>query len=67
MKFKTDRGDIYTGFDVDIKSSGPVKKEESANGVYKVVVNQWKQGNINGGGPEMTFKTYNGDIYIRKK
>ena len=67
MKFKTDRGDIYTGFDVDIKSSGPVKKEESANGVYKVVVNQWKQGSINGGGPEMTFKTYNGDIYIRKK
>ncbi len=40
MKFKADQGDIYTGFDVDIKSSGPVKKEESKGGFYKVTVNE---------------------------
>lgn len=67
MKFKTDQGDIYTGFDVDIKSSGPVKKEDTKSGVYKVVINEWKRGDINGGGPEISFKNYNGDIYVRKK
>ncbi len=67
MKFKTDQGDIYTGFDVDIKSTGPVKKEDTKSGVYKVVINEWKKGDINGGGAEVTFKTYNGDIYVRKK
>lgn len=67
MKFKTDQGDIYTGFDVDIKSSGPVKKEDNKSGVYKVVINEWKKGDINGGGPEISFKNYNGDIYVRKK
>lgn len=67
MKFKTDQGDIYSGFDMDIKSTGPVKKEDAKSGVYKVVVNEWKSGNINGGGAEMTCKTYNGDIYVRKK
>ncbi|MEP7323836.1 MAG: DUF4097 family beta strand repeat-containing protein [Saprospiraceae bacterium] len=67
LKFKTDQGDIYSGFDIDIKSAGPVKKEDSKSGVYKVVVNEWKTGNINGGGAEMTFKNYNGDIYVRKK
>lgn len=67
MKFKTDQGDIYTGFDVDIKSSGPVKKEDSKSGVYKVVINEWKRADVNGGGAEITFKTYNGDIYMRKK
>lgn len=67
MKFKTDQGDIYTGFDVDIKSSGPVKKEDSKSGVYKVVINEWKRADVNGGGAEITFKTYNGDIYLRKK
>lgn len=66
MKFKTDQGDIYSGFDMDIKS-GPIKKEESKSGVYKVVINEWKRGDLNGGGAEMTFKTYNGDIYLRKK
>ncbi len=67
LKFKTDQGDIYTGFDVDIKSSGPVKKEDSKAGVYKVMINEWRQGDVNGGGAEFTFKNYNGDIYVRKK
>jgi DUF4097 and DUF4098 domain-containing protein YvlB len=67
MKFKTDQGDIYSGFDMDIKSAGPVKKEDAKGGVYKVVVNEWKSGSVNGGGAEMTFKNYNGDIYVRKK
>jgi DUF4097 and DUF4098 domain-containing protein YvlB len=67
MKMKTEQGDIYSGFDVDFKSSGPVEKKDTRSGVYKVVIDEWKRGDINGGGPEITLKNYNGDIYVRKK
>lgn len=66
FKMKTDQGDIYTGFDMAITSSG-VKQQETKTGTYKLKIDEWKRGDINGGGPEVTLKTYNGDIYIRKK
>lgn len=67
FKMKTEQGEIFTGFDVNIKSSGPVQMKDTKGGVYKVVVDDWKQADVNGGGPEITIKNYNGDILIRKK
>ncbi|HEY0744040.1 MAG TPA: DUF4097 family beta strand repeat-containing protein [Chryseosolibacter sp.] len=67
FKMKTEQGEIYTGFDMEITSSGPVQKKDTKSGTFKIVIDDWKKGNINGGGPEMTMKNYNGDIYIRKK
>jgi DUF4097 and DUF4098 domain-containing protein YvlB len=67
IKVKTEQGDIYSGFDVDFKSSGPVQKKDTKSGVYKVTIDEWKRGDINGGGPEITMKNYNGDVYLRKK
>lgn len=67
MRMKTEQGEIYSGFDVDFKSSGPVQKKDTKSGVYKVVIDEWKRGDINGGGPEITLKNYNGDIYVRRK
>jgi len=67
LKIKTEQGEILTGFDVNITSSGPVQMKDTKAGVYKVVVDDWKRGNVNGGGPEITMKNYNGDILIRKK
>jgi hypothetical protein len=66
FKLKTDQGDIYTGFDMNVTTSGPVKQEDKKGG-FKLKIDEWKRGDINGGGAEMTLKTYNGDIYIRKK
>ena len=40
---------------------------EIGDGVYKISVEEWVIGDINGGGPEMTFKSFNGVILIRKK
>lgn len=67
LKMKTEQGEIFTGFDVNITSSGPVQKKDTQAGVYKVVVDDWKRGEINGGGPEVTMKNYHGDILVRKK
>jgi DUF4097 and DUF4098 domain-containing protein YvlB len=67
LKMKTEQGEIYTGFDVNLTSSGPVQKKDTKSGVYKVTIDDWKRGDVNGGGAEITMKNYNGDIYIRKK
>jgi DUF4097 and DUF4098 domain-containing protein YvlB len=67
VKVKTERGSIYSGFDVEFKSSGPVQKKDAQAGVYKVSVDEWRRGEINGGGAEVVMKTYNGDIFIRRK
>lgn len=67
LKMKTERGDIYTGFDVNIVKSSPVQQKDAKSGSYKLVINEWMRGDVNGGGPEITMKNYNGDIYVRKK
>jgi hypothetical protein len=67
LKLKTEQGSIYSDFDVQLKSTGPVQKSDTKGGVYKVVVDEWKRGEINGGGAEITMRNYNGDIILRKK
>lgn len=66
LKMKTEQGDIYSDFDVDFKATAPIQKKDVKAGVYKVVIDEWKRGDINGGGPEITLKNYNGDIFVRK-
>lgn len=67
-KMKTTRGDIYTDFNMDLTGSGKTKVVSGRdNGEYKVSIDDWQYGKVNGGGPELLFKTFNGDIYIRKK
>lgn len=63
-KMKSDQGEVYTDFDMAISKPKP---EKSSSGNYKVTINSWVYGNINGGGPEYTFKNMNGDIFIRSK
>jgi len=65
IKAKTDYGEIYT--DYEMKMTKDVSKDEkkSASGVYKVTVDKWVTGTVNGGGAELLFKTMNGDIMIR--
>ncbi|MEM9339189.1 MAG: DUF4097 family beta strand repeat-containing protein [Bacteroidota bacterium] len=65
-KMKSDRGEIYTDFDMVIDKSTQEKKS-SKDGEYKVSVNSWVYGKINNGGAEYTFKNMHGDIIIRKE
>ena len=39
---------------------------KSGKGKYRISFDRFLTGSINGGGPEITFNTFNGDIYIRK-
>lgn len=67
LKARSERGSIYSDFDIQFRSSGPVQKQEKKGDVYKVVVDEWKLGDINGGGSELTLQNYNGDLIVRKK
>lgn len=65
-KIKTDSGDIYTDFDMAIETSKPKVNQKTTSGTYRVSIEDWVYGKINGGGPECMFKNMHGDIYIRK-
>jgi hypothetical protein len=67
LKMKTEQGEVLSGFDMNVVKNGPVQKKDVKAGVYKVVVDEWVKGEVNGGGSEFTIKNYNGDIIIRKK
>ncbi len=66
---KTENGEIFSDFDVKLDYSAQKPTVEGATGKggkYKVKMDKSVRGAINGGGPEMQFKTFNGNIYIRK-
>ncbi|HLT73941.1 MAG TPA: DUF4097 family beta strand repeat-containing protein [Ohtaekwangia sp.] len=67
IKGKTEQGSIYSDFDIQFKNTGPLQKKEKKGDVFRVVIDDWKVGDINGGGPELTMQNYNGDLIIRKK
>ena len=66
LKMRTDQGEILTGFELAVKKSGPVQNKSEKNG-FKVTIDEWVKADVNGGGPEFSIKTYNGDIKVKKK
>ncbi len=69
LKMKADNGDIYTDFDLQLNPNKAPTVEDGRDrgGKYRVRIDRAMVGTINGGGPELTFTTLNGRIYIRKK
>ena len=67
IKVKSDRGEIFTNFDLKEKpSEAKVTKGNNQKGnAYNVKVEKWIIGSINGGGAEILFKNFNGDVIIR--
>ncbi len=69
LSMKSDNGEIYTDFDIKIDSNAAqpvVEDERGRGGKYRIRMDRTTKGTINGGGPEIQFKTFNGNIYIRK-
>ena len=66
VKIKSERGEIYTDFDLKMKKEKPnFTKSEYKNSGYRLKIEKWISGSINGGGQEILFKNYNGDVIIR--
>lgn len=69
VKLKTERGGVYTDFDIDVDKN-PAKVNQTSDkerGLYKITKDEWTYGKINAGGSEIMMKTMNGNIYVRKK
>jgi hypothetical protein len=69
LKLKSQMGNIYSDFDVSLKQT-PQKIENSGigtKGEYRIAFDKSIYGTINGGGQEITFNTFHGDIFLRKK
>ena len=67
LRLRSDNGDVYSDFDVQVSPSVPVIHESrSSNGRYRITRNRTIVGAINGGGPEFELRTFNSDVYVRR-
>jgi hypothetical protein len=70
LKMQTNNGDVFTDFDVQMQpNSTKVEKTDAKSGERgrnRVRMESQTIGSINGGGPDYSFKNFNGNIYIRK-
>jgi DUF4097 and DUF4098 domain-containing protein YvlB len=69
VSIRSDQGDVFSDFDIQLKaaSSQPVVEDGRGHGgKYRVKIDKTVHGTINGGGPEMQFRNFQGKIYIRK-
>jgi hypothetical protein len=67
VKMKSDNGEIFSDFEIEIDKRKTQVNKSDKSGIYKITLEEWTNGKINGGGPEILFKTLEGNIYIRKR
>ena len=67
LRLRSDNGDVYSDFDLQLAPSAPVVQEtRGANGRYRINRNRSIVGAINGGGPEFELRTFNSNVYVRR-
>jgi hypothetical protein len=66
LRLESGQGDIFTDFDFELQPQQPrVERGESGRGRV-IEIEQHVRARVGGGGPEMRFKTFNGDIFVRR-
>src|SRR6266849_3717494 len=69
VSIRSDRGDVFSDFDVQLRAAASQPEEELSRvhgGKYRVKIDKTVHGTINGGGSEIQFTNFQGQIYIRK-
>jgi hypothetical protein len=66
LRVSAGQGDIYTDFDFDMVPAERSVQKGRTDGKFKVELSQEVRARIGSGGPEMHFKTWNGNIFIRR-
>ncbi|WP_146229850.1 DUF4097 family beta strand repeat-containing protein [Pedobacter nutrimenti] len=66
LKLKSDRGEIYSDFNIVAEAGKLTTEQNQKKGLFRIHLNDWLNGKVNGGGPEMLMKNMNGNIYVRK-
>jgi Putative adhesin len=61
-------GPVYSDFDVTLGGNRAItEKNGSSDGLFRIRIDNTIRGTINGGGPDLTIRTLNGGVYLRKK
>jgi hypothetical protein len=66
LRINSGRGEIFTDFDVEIRPQEPRVERDSDGRTQKLRLEQEVRATVGGGGPELRFKTFNGDVVVRK-
>ena len=68
LKLRSDMGDVFTDFDVQLRPTRAATVDDlnRGKGRFRIEVNKSISGTINGGGPELELRTFNGSVYVRK-
>jgi hypothetical protein len=66
LKLKSDNGDVFSDFDIELDKTPAKIDKVTEPGLYKIKKDDWVFGKINGGGPEMMMKNMQGNIYVKK-
>ena len=66
LVISSDRGDVFSDFDVALAVRAPQQQATEDGHTKKVKIDKTVRGTINGGGQELQFRNFNGNIYIRK-
>ena len=67
FKLRSDMGELFTDFDLQVKTDTTTSQNpQRENGRLRIVVNKSLTGALNGGGPEIELRTFNGNVYLRK-
>lgn len=68
LQIRNDQGEVYSDFDMQVERSKPVVEEsrKDKGGKFKVSMDKGMKATVNGGGQDIQFKNFNGNIYVRK-
>lgn len=69
LRLKSDNGEVYTDFEVKLQPNNTSSAEDkrTEGGKSRVKMDKSFTGTINGGGPDISFKTLNGNIFVRQR
>jgi DUF4097 and DUF4098 domain-containing protein YvlB len=67
LRINSGRGEVLTDFDVEVQPQPPVVERGGEGGRYQVRLERETRAVIGRGGPDIYFKTFNGNITVRKR
>jgi DUF4097 and DUF4098 domain-containing protein YvlB len=67
LRMTTGHGELYTDFDTSVQPQPPVVTQGGQNGRYEVRLERETVAVVGKGGPDIRFKTFNGNVVVRKR
>jgi hypothetical protein len=67
LRVSSGNGDFYTDFDVKVQPQEPAVERGGQDGRYRVRLERETVATVGKGGPDIRFKTFNGNVMVRKR